>query len=252
MGGSPAKVCIAIATYRRPAMLAALLQKLPTLVLRENAPNVEVLIVDNDPDGGARPTVGQFFGTLQWPLHYRHVPEPGLSVVRNFAIDFAAGGFEFLAMIDDDEEPEPQWLDELLRVERSSGADAVIGPVPRALPPQSPAWVRKGDFFPAAAYDVPDGHLVPDGHTGNCLLKVSTLLRQELAFDSAMNLTGGEDVLFFRTLVARGGRIAFAANAVATETVPLQRTTARYLWQVEFRSGNTLSFCDRALSGTPR
>ena len=34
----------------------------------------------------------------------------------------------WLAFIDDDEVPEPEWLAELLRVQRTCGADAVRGP----------------------------------------------------------------------------------------------------------------------------
>jgi hypothetical protein len=250
--GSDPKVCVAIATYRRPHLLAALLRKLPDLTFRAGAPQIEVLVVDNDPEGGARPIVEQAMATMPWTVHYRNVATPGLCVVRNYAIEFAAREFDLLAMIDDDEEPAPNWLDELLRVQLQGAADAVIGPVPRTLPEAAPRWIRRGDFFPAAAFDVADGHRVKDGHTGNCLLKLDTITSLGLAFDSAMNLTGGEDVLFFRQLVAGGGCIRFAANAVATETVPLARTKARYILLVEFRSGNTLSYCDRLLGTSAR
>lgn len=46
-----------------------------------------------------------------------------------------------------------------------------------------------------------------------------------LRFDPRFALSGGEDVMFFRTLHAAGNRIAYAPRARVTELVPHKRAT---------------------------
>ena len=238
-------VCIAIPTYRRVDRLKSLLDEL----VRQTLPSgvvVSVAVFDNDPEGGARTAVLTRREAYKFPLHYTLVPKAGLSEVRNAALAFGSRTAQFIAMIDDDETPEPQWLSELLRVCEDSASDAVIGPVPRQFPTGAPQWLRAGGFFddiPARA----DGSFVHEGHTGNCLLRVSSLNRMRINFDASMNLSGGEDVLFFRELVARGGRIAYAAHARAVELVDSERLTPAHVMLRNLRTGNTLAHCDRKL-----
>ena len=54
-------VVLAVLTYRRPAYLAAALPLLLAQALSVDPP-AAVLVVDNDPDGGARATVAGFPG----------------------------------------------------------------------------------------------------------------------------------------------------------------------------------------------
>jgi succinoglycan biosynthesis protein ExoM len=238
-------VCVAIPTYRRVERLKSLLDALLLQDLPEDAV-VHVAVFDNDPEGSARTVVLARSEGYRFPLHYRLVPEAGLAEVRNAALAFGSRLAQFIAMIDDDEIPEPQWLRELLRVCDGSGSDAVVGPVPRQFPTGAPQWLRAGKFFddiPARA----DGSFVSDGHTGNCLLRVASLSRMKMSFDVSMNFAGGEDVLFFRELVARGGRIAYAACARAIELIDAGRLTPSHVMLRNLRTGNTLAHCDRKL-----
>jgi succinoglycan biosynthesis protein ExoM len=202
---------------------------------------VEVLVMDNDSTPSTCDLVVGLAESFPFLLSYAHVGEPGLSSVRNFGLS-RARRFDFLAMIDDDEIPERQWLLELFNVQAATGADAVIGPVPRLLPDAAPGWLRRARFFDSPVY--PDRTLVRDGYSGNCLLRVKSIMRLGITFDSTFNFAGGEDLLFFRELVQRGGTLAFAAGAVAEETVTADRATVSYILKLHFRRGNTLSRCD--------
>jgi GT2 family glycosyltransferase len=241
------KMCIAVPTFRRPALLDSLLAALQDQI--RLVPDAEVLVTDNDAVGSARAVVERFSSEYPVPLHYRLVTEPGVSAVRNHALGFASA-FDLLVMIDDDELPRPGWLAELLRVQMETQADAVVGPVISQLPVDAPPWVMKGRFF-EHEFNVPDGGQIRDGHTGNCLLRMATILSLALAFSPRLNTTGGEDTLFFRQLRARGGRLVYAAGAVAVERVPASRVTVRYLWRRYLRWGTTMSFCDHTIYGTP-
>jgi glycosyltransferase involved in cell wall biosynthesis len=246
------KVCLAIPTFRRPDLLGNLLARLGRQTFATDRPNLQVFVLDNDPEQTARRVVDAYALRFPWPLRYAPVIEPGLSAVRNYALALASPHFEFLIMIDDDEEPVERWLAELLRVQAMTAADAVLGPVVRRLAPGSPQWVADGNFFPYLGAGLPDGELLNDGYTGNSLLRVRSIEAFGLSFDRALNSAGGEDQLFFRQLLSRGGRITFAARAVATEHIPVERTTMRYLFQNAFSKGNRLAFCDLKIRPTLR
>jgi succinoglycan biosynthesis protein ExoM len=241
---SQSRFLIAIPTFRRQALLNRLLSGIAEISVPSDC-NVEVLVMDNDSTPSARELVVRTAESYPFRLSYAHVSEPGLSSVRNYGLN-RARQFDFLAMIDDDEIPQRQWLVELFNVQAATGADAVIGPVPRLLPDTAPRWLSRARFFDSPIY--PDGTLIRDGYSGNCLLRMTSVARLAIAFDETLNFAGGEDLLFFRQLVKRGGRLAYAARAVAEESVGTDRATAGYVLKLNFRRGNTLSLCDRYLS----
>jgi succinoglycan biosynthesis protein ExoM len=242
--GARRRVCIAIPTYRRPTLLDRLLTGIAALHVPPDTA-LEVVVVDNDPLESARALVAARTIAFRFPLAYEPVAEPGLSSVRNFALTLAVGRCALLAMIDDDEAPQPQWLAELLRVQQATGADAVVGPVPHLLPREAPRWLRDGPFFELPVYA--DQEAMTDGYSGNCLLSVDAVGRLGLRFDPALNFAGGEDLLFFRQLLRGGARLVYAANAVAEEAIGPERLTLSYLLRLNFRRGNTLALCDRRL-----
>jgi succinoglycan biosynthesis protein ExoM len=246
-GETTQSVCVGIPTFRRMALLKSLLEGLAQQQNLGNA-KVEVLVIDNAPDGCAQPVVDALRDGFPFPLHYVNLVEPGLCVVRNYALTFASARFDLLAMIDDDEIPESQWLSELMRVQRATGADAVVGPVPAIFPEDAQAWTHV--FRNLALVSAGDCEPISEGYSGNCLLALDSVRRLDMRFDQAFNLAGGEDSFFFRQLRARGGAIVFAAEAAASEIIPPERLTARHMLRRSFRMGNTISLCDRKLYGT--
>ncbi|HMD02354.1 MAG TPA: glycosyltransferase, partial [Candidatus Baltobacteraceae bacterium] len=133
-------------TYQRPELLERVLGGIARLAIPAGVEPC-VIVLDNNPAPSARASVERLAVTFPFELRYSHVAEPGLSAVRNAALARARDGFDFLAMIDDDETPQRLWLSELLGVQRDTGADAVVGPVPRILPRDAPRWLREGGFF---------------------------------------------------------------------------------------------------------
>jgi glycosyltransferase involved in cell wall biosynthesis len=243
------RICVAIPTFRRPEQLATLLD---ALAAQARLPDIylNVLVIDNDKSPSSRAVVASRRERFPFELTYEHAPEPGLSSVRNFALERARAGFDALAMIDDDERPEPLWLRELLRIQRQTRADVVIGPVVHLIPESAPRWLRRTKLYRLPA--VADGAAIEFGYSGNCLLRVASLDRFGVTFDKELNFAGGEDMFFFRQLVARGAKMAFAAQALAFEPVERDRLSVDYLLRLHFRRGNTLSLCDRRLNGSAR
>ena len=122
-------VLVAVLTYRRPDDLAAVLPLLAAeaaAATGSHARAVEVLVVDNDPDAGAR---AQVAGLGIPGVRYVHEPRSGIAAARNRALD-EAGSADLLVFIDDDERPHDRWLEHLLATWQRTGAHGVAGSWP--------------------------------------------------------------------------------------------------------------------------
>ncbi len=179
------------------------------------------------------------------PLTYVHEPKRGISHARNACLDRIPPDSDFFAMIDDDEIPEPDWLDQLLLAQRETGADVILGRVLPIFDASAPQWVKDGGFFGSPSRrpgSIDDTHAdqeeIGGGATNNVLVRCSAYRRLNLRFDPERGLTGGSDSLFFRLLKMAGHPIMFASNAKVWETVPPDRTTLGYLLRSEYRGGN--------------
>lgn len=248
----PPHVCVCICTYRRNEPLERLLLAIGRLTFPSGLePDLRVHVVDNNPDGSAGTVVERLAPQLPFPVGYQQVGQQNISAVRNAALEGAPADADLLALIDDDEEPSPEWLDHLLVVQRECDADVVIGPVVPAFSADAPAWIRDGGFFDLAQH--PDRTRLDDGISGNALLRRSAVSLRGLRFDERLGLSGGEDQAFFRSVAASGLDIRYAADALVTEPVPQARLSVRYLLERERRKGNTLGLLDRGLDRrTPR
>jgi succinoglycan biosynthesis protein ExoM len=242
-------ICIAVPTFRRPAYLPDLFAALAAVETPADC-TVSVLVADNDPEASARDAATAAAASFPFPLVYRHVARPGLSSVRNAMLDYARENGAALAMLDDDELPAPFWLRELVRIARSTAADAVVGPVHALLPAGTPRWMV--DFRAREYPAFTDGQRVGDGWSSNCLLMTSHPITVGLHFDPALNFSGGEDQLFFRQLLAAGGSITFASGASVYERLTNERRTIGFVLKRSYRRGTSLAFCDRRLAGTAR
>jgi hypothetical protein len=234
-------VVVAILTYRRPEDLLAVL---PLLVREASSvePHATVLVVDNDPDGGAEALVSQF---ADRGVRYVHEPTPGIAAARNCALS-AASDARLLAFIDDDERPTEGWLKLLLEVWREHRCDAVVGPVVSEFDGPMTEWVAAGRFFDRRR--LATGTVVEVAATNNLLLDLATVRRLGLQFDGRFGITGGSDTLFTRQLHRRGGRMVWCDEALVLDRVPASRLTPRWVLARAFRSGNSWTRTSLALA----
>lgn len=241
--GPPVKVDICIATYRRPRGLFRLLGSFTRLRLPDPAPELRILVVDNDAAGSARPVCEDARSWLELPLVYRVEKRRGIPQARNAALAEALGCADFAAFIDDDEVPSPHWLAELLRVQAETGADAVAGPCEPLFEPPVPRWVERGCFFDRPRHAT--GERIDHAFTHNVLARTRALASLDALFDERMALTGGSDGELFRRFAARGHAIVWADAAVVFEWVPRSRANARWILERAFRVGISSAFVDR-------
>ena len=233
------RLLIGIPTYRRPAMLARLLETLRAQQGLEGH-DLHVFVADNDPVGREGvDTVHALAPGYPHSLIASPVLGKGISAVRNAILEQArTGGFNHLAMIDDDEWAEPHWLASLLAMANETGADVVGGPVVyrfRTLPSRD--VVVSGAFPDKTKRE--SGPVDMIDATGNVLLNCASLARIGWPqFDDDFGLTGGGDKEYFARLKLAGLRFAWCAEALASEDVPADRTSARAVLRRAYRIGN--------------
>jgi glycosyltransferase involved in cell wall biosynthesis len=135
-------VVVAICTYKRNEPLELLLKGL--LVCRDTIRDraaLGVVVVDDTPEGLARPTVDKFADGFELGLVYAISGRQNISLARNEAITRALEFADWIGMKDDDCEPHPDRLREFLQVQSCTGADAVTGTLRRRAPDGSPSWL---------------------------------------------------------------------------------------------------------------
>ena len=241
-------ITVAIATFRRPAgIVSALTSVLPQagdLASRANGDvSVRLLVIDNDPEASARDVVAPF------AVDYVHEPKPGIAAVRNRALAECASD-DALIFLDDDEVATEGWLSALVTRHRTTGADAVAGRVRTDFPRGTDPWVRASGAFRRPVRV--DGQLMDEAATNNLLLDLGTVRRLGLRFDESFGLTGGSDSLFTRQLVALGGTIRWAQDALVVELEDPERFNRSWVLMRVFRFGNTSTRVDIALAqGAP-
>lgn len=237
------KVSLCVCTYRRPAGLRRLLRAVAR-IHTDRVERLEIVVVDNDPDGSARATIDEFEG-MPFVLRYVHEPRRGISFARNRAVVEADPGSTWIAFLDDDEEPEAGWLDELLRVQVMYAADVVAGPVPPRFEAAAPRWVLRGRFHEPERR--PTGTPLPYADTGNVLVRASLFRDFPAPFAASLALAGGEDTHFFLRVARAGHTIVWADAAVAWEWIPPSRVRLGWLLRRAFRRGNTWALLEREL-----
>ena len=233
----PEDLVIAVLTFRRPDEIAGLLPVLDAEIdrLGEPARTVWIVVVDNDPAASAAEAVAAASSPR---VRYVSEPRPGIAAARNRALDESAGA-DLLVFIDDDERPVPGWLGFLLATRTDFAADAVAGTVTSEFDGELEPWIRAGEFFRRRR--LPTGTAIDVAATNNLLLDLRVVRRLGVRFDDRYGLSGGEDTLFTRTLVARGARLVWCHEAVVTDRVPRDRMRRGWVVRRALSSGNTWS-----------
>jgi glycosyltransferase involved in cell wall biosynthesis len=218
-------VSIVIPTQRRPQSL----QRAVRSCLAQAGvatDGLELVVVDNDEHGSARPVAAGIAAEAPFPLHYVHEPRPGVANARNAGLAVAHGAF--IAFLDDDEESPEGWIAALLDAQRRYRADIVFGPVRARIPDaivEHRAYLEH--FF--SREDAADEGLIDRYYgCGDCLVRRAALPARPAPFCESRNLSGGEDDLLFAEMKAAGARIAWAPQAWVWEDPIPERINLRY------------------------
>lgn len=239
------EISVCICTYLRPEMLSELIEGL----LKQKTYDqflFSLIIVDNDPAGSAKDVVDNYIAnaSASGPLiRYYHQPVKGLTYARNMSIENSSG--DYIAFIDDDEVPEPEWLYQLYKSLVTHKADAVFGSVIPNFEVTPPEWILKHNFF--YWRDVRTGTGMDVGTavtTNNALVRRDLIKKYNIKFDHDFAFSGGEDQAFFFKLMDYKEDVRFinCENARVHETLPPERCTPEYIRKRFLLEGGSRTF----------
>ncbi|MEM8653279.1 MAG: glycosyltransferase family 2 protein [Pseudomonadota bacterium] len=223
-------------TRKRPILVANMIRSFGDMALPANC-DVKCLIVENDTAPASKAAVMACLPlSNDLSLDYVLEPELGIPFGRNRAAKEAIDwGADLLTYVDDDEFVDPQWLVELVRRYRETGATLIGGPV--LIPPSSEKLTRVEQAFhndltahykKRAAGAIPaakEGRASPV--TNNWLGELSLFTEHGIWFDESLRFTGGSDSRFFHTARARGFKLEWAPKAVVYADMTADRLTFR-------------------------
>lgn len=221
-------VSVLICTLDRPMELRRCLAALGPQV----DGSTEVIVMDNSAGADAKPVVAEFpFAT------YGNEPRRGSSFARNAARRLASA--PWLAYLDDDAVPRPDWLERVRRFVDSGPADAVGGLVVTGLPAGTSRRIRSLYRGMDDALDPGrEPRLYRDDESpggGNCAFRAS-LFDRVGGFDERITLYF-DDVDFFARVRAAGHEIAYDPSIVIDHLPPTVRLTLRGLLKRGFQYG---------------
>jgi len=237
-------VAVGVCTFRRPEQLRVLLIKLIELASGPMKDlRISLVVVDDDPAGGAEDVVRELASGWDGVLRYRHAGSANLSIARNTVIEEGLRAGEWLVFIDDDCLPDDEWLHHLLDVQSRTSADMVTGHVVYRARTGAPNWLVDEPFLDFTAYE--DG-MEPDfGNTANVLLSTRFLRDSGVRFRPALGLTGGEDMTFYADARANGASLRYSVEAIVYEPLTPSRERLRYHLHRQFWLGNNMVVINR-------
>lgn len=232
-------VVIGVPTFRRPQWLERCLRSLAALNVDQP---IKIVVADNDAEKREGLAVCEqlIAEGFPHPLTAVLTQERGITWARNLLVSEALRDpdVRFIAMLDDDEWAEPDWLSELLSAQAEFDADVVGGPVERIFESAVPDYVAKAnqpDFkrMLTGPIDFVDA-------TSNILFRAQLFRdKSEPWFDVQYALMGGEDKDILLGFKMSGRTFAWACRAVVTEEMPTSRCSAKWMIQRAYRVGNS-------------
>jgi glycosyltransferase involved in cell wall biosynthesis len=208
---------------------------------------LSVIVVDNDAEHHAgTEIVAEMAPAFPFPLTCIVEARRGQTYAYNRAFLTACRAPEpvdYVAVLDDDEYPEPAWLCEMVTTATALDADIVGGPVlPVFDEPEN--WLAKGGFYQPRRFATGPVEMIYG--VGSMLIKRSVLERYlDEPFSHDFAFTGGSDLEFFTRCRRDGRKFAWADEALAFETTPRTRTTLSWLLRRNFRKGTEATRIDR-------
>lgn len=242
-------VSVVIPTFRRPQFLE---KTIASVAGQRNALGLdyEIIVVDNCPEKSAEETASRLIDGHDLPIRYVSEPRQNIALARNAGIEVSDA--EFVAMIDDDEQAAPDWLDHLVTTMRDHEADVVIAPTAPIFETEVPPWLHGNmDIFDRRS-EIPTGTVLKGGISGNTLMRAATCLANNNRFHPELGRSGGSDTDFFMRLVRIMNRkIVWCREACVDEFIPSSRITRRYLLRRKLRNSQAFVWCSVQYSNHP-
>jgi glycosyltransferase involved in cell wall biosynthesis len=242
--GTTALIAVCLCTYNRPSSLERTLRAIRSAEPVDAETRIEVVVVDNAVEEQARRVADEARSYLRIPLHFAQEPERGISFARNRAIAEALRlDADFVAFLDDDDAPRPDWLRRLVDAQRAAGADLVFGkwePIREKVPELT---LKAGKLLEKSVK--PEGFvdrlgLPQDASTCNVLISRRIIDRMRVEnelFSADFALAFGGDHDFFIRCIRHGASFVRCPESVVDGEWASSRMTVRGMIKRSFAVG---------------
>lgn len=245
-------ISVAICTYNRADRLQLALEALCHQTLEPS--RFEILVIDNASTDSTH-SVCQAFETALPQLRYVFEPVQGLSKARNTALQEAKS--LYIAFLDDDAIPCPNWLASLLHAFQTVQPEPVcVGGLIRPLwELPKPDWVRP---TMESLFTILDGGDQPRWFRPNefpwganvayqrdALLKIGGF--HEKLGRRGNSLLSGEEYLLNATLQSQGGGFYYHPEAAIEHWIPKERIDPEWLVRRNFWQGRSVALIEHML-----
>ncbi len=224
------KILIGIGTYKRNEMLSFALENISKLIVPENC-KIEVVVSDNNLNKEAFSVFNHALSYFPFTLHYSHTPEKSIAAVRNAVLKKALEiDAQYVAFLDDDEYPKPDWILELYKTLTVYSADAsTSAPVPiedgkEQLLPYNVRRRKTGDIRKLCI-------------TNSVLFKIEIVKDSNIWFDTSYGLMTGEDIDFFTRAKMAGYKFVWCEKTLIYEHVQKNRESLSWKIDRAFNNG---------------
>jgi len=202
---------------------------------------LSISVIDNDVQRSAEPIVEKSKNISPYILHYFCEPGRGIPLARNRALtESLAMHADWIAFIDDDEQAEKSWIQQLYSyICQHSEKTVVHGRVIPVFPADAPKHIKE---LCSPNKVRPTGTRKSACATDNVLFPVSLVEPLGLRFDESSPFAGGTDTIFFTQASNNGIQIFECAEAIVYETIFAERLKMKWLLKRKYRSGITTSW----------
>jgi glycosyltransferase involved in cell wall biosynthesis len=247
MTGRDLHISVIIPCFDRMELLERTLR---AVFAQQTSPDVqwEILVSDNHPNAIAAPLIAQLQPLSPVPL--RHIPAPARNIARARNVGVAASHGRLIAFVDDDEAPEPHWLQNFNDCMNRTGADAAFGPkYPVFATGAPPEWDQQAECYTTdfrVPADTQIGRVGRFGRvlgTGNSIMRFDTCLSEPKPFDEQLGQADGEDTDLYFRLLKRGIRFVWCPGAVVHEIMQPSRLSLDYMYARLKRGSRTSARC---------
>jgi len=234
-----ATCAVIIPTHDRPDQLGRCLAALAALT--DPPDRWEVVVVDDGTPGGVA-QITDTWARADVPLRLITQQNAGPAAARNKGA--AATDATYVVFTDDDCEPQPEWLVELLRCLEAHPGDLVGGPT---VPADDDSWLTASelivDFFRSPTRG--PTRLLPS----NNLACAADRFRSIGGFDTSFPAAAGEDREFSQRWADRTGTLRLCTDAVVAHGRPLD---GRSFWRQHMGYGRgAVQFRRRSTTAAP-
>lgn len=230
------EIVVTLPTFKRPEQVLLTLQSLASQTVTKP---YAVIVMDNHEDGEGAESAANFMAEhnvngLVIIAHDRgncHAYNAGwTTALKEFK------NFKWLAVIDDDEIADENWLHNHLKTLEDTKSDIVGGPqLQQFHEGTADVWKRHPVFKPH--YDT-TGTVPILYSSGNVVIKREVIDAMPRPFlDPQFNFIGGGDSDFYRRCAVKGFRFAWCNEAPVFEDVPERRATFRWVNARSYRNG---------------